>query len=484
MKFTTIKRVFLVALLINATTISALEIDKLDLPEMGDSAGTLISPDEEKKLGEAFFRSLHAQIEINQDSEIQEYIQTIGEKLVSHSDTPSYPFHFFVVMENNINAFAGPGGYIGVNSGLILMTEAESELASVMAHEIGHVTQRHLYRSYEASSRLSIPMMAATLGAILLGTQSAAAGQAAIMAIQAGSVQFQINFTREHEEEADRVGMQTLSLSTFDPRAMPTFFERLQQSTRYSGQNVPEFLRTHPVTASRISDSRGRADNYPYKQYPDSLAYQLIKTKLLVLFANDSNEIKAILQARLTQGLPEQRTVAQYGLGLLALKNQNFVEAEAIFQNLTKLNPEQSHYAAGLARTALESNNYKLASIRFQKLAAQFPENDAIKIEYVRALLKAGEPLNAKKLLLTLSFKTQQQPIFSELLAQIYGDLNQPAESHRYLADYYFAMGATQQAILQIRLAQQIRGISPQMQSILRDKLTFLLTISEQERRS
>ncbi|MGB4499088.1 MAG: M48 family metalloprotease [Methylococcaceae bacterium] len=484
MKFTSIKRAFLVALLINATTISALEIDKLDLPEMGDSAGTLISPDEEKKLGEAFFRSLHSQVEINQDSEIQEYIQTIGEKLVSHSDTPSYPFHFFVVMENNINAFAGPGRYIGVNSGLILMTEAESELASVMAHEIGHVTQRHLYRSYEASSRLSIPMMAATLGAILLGTQSPQAGQAAIMAIQAGSVQFQINFTREHEEEADRVGMQTLSLSTYDPRAMPTFFERLQQSTRYSGQNVPEFLRTHPVTASRISDSRGRADNYPYKQYPDSLAYQLIKTKLLVLLANDSNEIKAILQARLTQGLPEQRTVAQYGLGLLALKTQNFVEAEAIFQNLTKLNPEQSHYAGALARTALESNNYKLASTRFQKLAAQFPENDAIKIEYVRALLKAGEPLNAKKLLLTLSFKTQQQPIFSELLAQIYGDLNQPAESHRYLADYYFAMGATQQAILQIRLAQQIRGISPQMQSILRDKLTFLLTISEQERRS
>jgi predicted Zn-dependent protease len=484
MKFTSIKRTFLVALLINATTISALEIDKLDLPEMGDSAGMLISPDEEKKLGEAFFRSLHAQIEINQDSEIQEYIRTIGEKLVSHSDTPSYPFHFFVVMENNINAFAGPGGYIGVNSGLILMTEAESELASVIAHEIGHVTQRHLYRSYEASSRLSIPMMAATLGAILLGSQSPAAGQAAIMAIQAGSVQFQINFTREHEEEADRVGMQTLSLSTYDPRAMPTFFERMQQSTRYSGQNIPEFLRTHPVTASRISDSRGRADNYPYKQYPDSLPYQLIKTKLLVLLANDSNEIKAILQARLTQGLPEQRTVAKYGLGLLALKTQNFVEAETIFQNLTKLNPEQSHYAAALARTALESNNYKLASTRFQKLAAQFPENDAIKIEYVRALLKAGEPLNAKKLLLTLSFKTQQQPIFLELLAQIYGDLNQPAESHRYLADYYFAMGATQQAILQIRLAQQIRGISPQMLSILRDKLTFLLTISEQERRS
>ena len=250
------RRLFLIGFLTNVNTISALELEKIELPDMGDSAGSLISPDEEKKLGEAFFRSLHRQIEINQDSEIQQYIQTIGEKLVAHSDTPSYPFHFFVVMENVINAFAGPGGYIGVNSGLILMTESESEFASVMAHEIAHVTQRHLYRAYEESSRLSIPMAVATLGAILLGTQSGAAGQAAIMAIQAGSVQFQIDFTREHEEEADRVGMQTLSSSTYDPRSMPTFFERLQQSTRYSGQNVPEFLRTHPVTASRISDSR------------------------------------------------------------------------------------------------------------------------------------------------------------------------------------------------------------------------------------
>lgn len=483
MNSTFLRRVCLISFILNMNVSSALELDKIDLPEMGDSAGTLISPQEEKQLGEAFFRSLHQQVDINQDSEIQQYIQNIGEKLVSHSDTPAYPFHFFVVMENAINAFAGPGGYIGVNSGLILMTEAESELASVMAHEIAHVTQRHLYRSYEASSRLSIPMVAATLGAILLGTQSGAAGQAAIMAIQAGSVQFQINFTREHEEEADRVGMQTLSQSVFDPRSMPTFFERLQQSTRYAGQNVPEFLRTHPVTASRISDSRGRADNYPYKQYPDSLAYQLIKTKLQVLLSVDNDETRTLLQAKLNQGLPEQRTVANYGLGLVALKTQNFAQAESIFQELVQQFPVQPHYSAALARTALEANNYKVALERYQKLSRQFPENDSIRIEYVGALLKAGEPNNAKNVLLQLSQKTQSSPIFSQLLAQIYGDLNQPAESHRYLADYYFAMGETQQAILQIRLAQQIRNISPQLVAILHEKLAFLLATDEQERR-
>jgi len=483
MNSTFLRRLCLIGFVLNVSVSSAVEIDNLNLPEMGDSAGTLISPQEEKQLGEAFFRGLHQQVDINQDSEIQQYIQTIGEKLVSQSDTPAYPFHFFVVMENAINAFAGPGGYIGVNSGLILMTEAESELASVMAHEIAHVTQRHLYRSYEASSRLSIPMVAATLGAILLGTQSGAAGQAAIMAIQAGSVQFQINFTREHEEEADRVGMQTLSKSVFDPRSMPTFFERLQQSTRYAGQNIPEFLRTHPVTASRISDSRGRAEGYPYKQYPDSLAYQLIKTKLQVLLSVDNDEIRALLQARLNQGLPEQRTVANYGLGIVALKTQNFTQAESIFQRLAQEFPEQPHYSAALARVALASSNYKIALDRYQKLTTKFSENNAIKIEYVGALLKAGEPSNAKAVLFQLSQKTQRLPIFPQLLAQVYGDLNQPAESHRYLADYYFAMGETQQAILQIRLAQQMRNISPQLVAILHEKLAFLLATDEQERR-
>src|SRR5664279_1120611 len=156
----------------------AVGIKKIELPDMGDSSGTIISPAEEKEFGEEFFRSLHSQITINQDAEIQEYIQSIGQKLVANSDAPGHPFHFFVVMENDINDFAGPGGYVGVNSGLILITEAESELASVMAHEIAHVTQRHLFRAYEASSRLSIPTVAATLAAILLGTQSPALGQA------------------------------------------------------------------------------------------------------------------------------------------------------------------------------------------------------------------------------------------------------------------------------------------------------------------
>ena len=462
----------------------AVEINKIELPDMGDSSGTLITPAEEKEFGEAFFRSLHSQISINQDAEIQEYIQSIGQKLVANSDAPSHPFHFFVVMENDINAFAGPGGYIGVNSGLILMTEAESELASVMAHEIAHVTQRHLFRAAEAAGRLSIPTAAATMAAILLGTQSPALGQAAIMAIQAGSVQFQIDFTRENEEEADRVGMQTLAGSQFDPRSMPTFFERLQQSTRYYGQAIPEFLRTHPVTASRISDTRGRAETYPYKQYPDSLGYQLTKAKIRVLTTTDTAEAHKYFQSRLTQGTTEQRTVARYGMGLIALNGQKYKEAEAIFQSLTKEYPEQPQYTAALARTALDSRNYNTALARYQKLVEQFPDNAAIKLEYITSLLKAGKTEQARKNLYSLNPETQQQPVYWQLMAQVYSNLNQPAESHRYLAEYYYAMGQTKDAILQIRLAQESKGLNFQLSSILSERLNFFLTQEQEARRN
>lgn len=451
------------------------DISKIELPDMGDSSGTLITPEEEQQLGAAFFRSLNSQITINQDPEIQQYIQSIGQKLVTASDLPGYPFHFFVVLENDINAFAGPGGYIGVNSGLILTTEAESELASVMAHEIAHVTQRHLYRAAEAAGRLSIPTAAATLAAILLGTQSPQLGQAALLAIQAGSIQFQIDFTRENEEEADRVGMHILSESKFDPRSMPSFFERLQQSTRYYGQNIPEFLRTHPVTASRISDTRGRADQYPYKQYPDSLGYQLIRAKLKVLNSTDTAESRNYFESRLHQGTEEQRTVAAYGLGLTALAQQKFSEAQQIFQKLTADFPTQPQYGAALARATLEQRQFSKALSLYEKLNSRFPENEAIKLEYITSLLKTGQAEKARKTLSSLSANSQKLPVYYQMLAETYGKLHQPAESHRYFAEYYYAMGQTRDAITQIRLAQKSKGLNFYLSSILRDRLSFFI---------
>ena len=478
------KPAFLLALCLicPGSPVHAMDIDKIELPDMGDSSGALISPVQEQQLGEAFFRSLHAQISINQDAEIQQYIQAIGNKLTANSDAPGNPFHFFVVMDKAINAFAGPGGYVGVNSGLILTTEAESELASVMAHEVAHVTQRHLYRAFEAASRLSIPTAAATLAAILLGTQSPELAQAAVMAVQAGSVQFQIDFTRDNEQEADRVGMQTLAASNFDPRSMPIFFERLQQSSRYYGKDIPEFLRTHPVTSSRISDTRGRAEKYPYQQYPDSMGYLLTQAKLRVLSADDNGSVLKYFEPRLKQGTQQQRAVARYGVGLVYLNTQKFDQANTIFKQLVEEYPEQPQYLTAYARTALESRDYRTALQRYQSALGRFPGNQAIKEDYMTALLKAGDASQARQVLLSLDTKAQRQPAHLKLLAQIYNDLKQPAESHRYLAEYYYSTGQTEAAILQIKLAQKSPGLNFYLSAILDERLGFFIR-EEEERK-
>ena len=480
------KRAFFLAMSLSclASPSYAEDLNKIELPDMGDSSGALISPVQEQQLGEAFYRSLHAQVTINQDAEIQQYIQAIGNELVANSDNPSNPFHFFVVMDKAINAFAGPGGYIGVNSGLILTTEAESELASVMAHEIAHVTQRHLYRAFEAASRLSIPTAAATLAAILLGTQSPELAQAALIAVQAGSTQFQIDFTRDNEQEADRVGMQTLAASNFDPRSMPIFFERLQQSSRYYGQDIPEFLRTHPVTSSRISDTRGRAEKYPYQQYPDSMGYLLTQAKLRVISTDDYASTLKYFEPRLTQGTHRQRAIARYGTGLVYLNMQKFDKASAIFKQLVNEYPEQPQYSSAYARTALEMQDYKTALQRYQNAMEHFPGNRAVKQDYITALLKAGDASQARQVLLTLDTKTQQQPAYLKLLAQIYNDLKQPAESHRYLAEYYYAIGQTEAAILQIKLAQKSPGLNFYLSAILDERLGFFVREEKDRKRN
>lgn len=452
------------------------EIEKIRLPDMGDSSGSLITPAQEQELGAAFYRSLQGQLHINRDSEIHEYIQSIGQRLAANSDAPGQPFYFFVVLDKAINAFAGPGGYIGVNSGLILNTESESELASVMAHEIAHVTQRHLYRAFESASRLSLPTAAATLAAILIGTQSPALGQAALMAVQAGSLQQRINFTRSNEQEADRVGMQTLVQAHYDPRSMPTFFERLQQSSRYYGKGIPEFLRTHPVTVSRISDSRGRAETYQYKQYPDSQAYRLIKAKLQIMTSENTRDLQHYFHSLEKQGTAEQRAAARYGIGMLYLKTQQFDAARKIFTALHKAFPEQSHYLTALARIAFETRDYKQALQLYRQARQRYPDNRAIELEYISALLKSGQADHAREILLPLVHAKKRNPIVYRLLAEAYGALDQQAESHRYMAEYYYAAGLPQQAIIQAKLAKSSSDVNFYLAAILDERLNFFIS--------
>ena len=457
----------------------------IELPEIGDPSGTVITPLQEKELGEAFLRNLRSQVEINEDPEISEYIQSIGQKLAANSDNPQQTFHFFVVADPTINAFAGPGGYIGVNSGLILTSEAESELASVLAHEIAHVTQRHLYQTFQAAGRLALPAAAAMLAAILLGAKSGSPqlGEAAVVAAQAASMQYQINFTRDNEAEADRVGMQTLSRSEFDPRSMPTFFERMQQSTRFAGHQLPEFLLTHPVTVSRIADTRGRAEQFPYRQYPDSLTYQIIRAKLRVQSASNPREALDYFKAVANQGTKQQQDVAHYGLALALIANGRITEGKQLLQKLVLLYPGQSHFINALAKTEFDQGNY-VESLRLYEIARErIPETSAVTLNYIKALLGTGKFDTARRYLQDYTRRQEPTPEVYNLLAQSYSGLGQQAESHRYLAEYYYASGQTRAAILQLRIARRSSGDNFYVNAVIDERLKEFLAEEEERKK-
>jgi predicted Zn-dependent protease len=445
-----------------------------ELPDMGASSETLFSPEEEKRLGEAFYRNLHQHVKISQDPEIQDYIASLGGRLVTHSDMANRTFRFFVVVQPNINAFAGPAGYIGVNSGLILATQSESELAAVLAHEIAHVTQHHLQRAFAAARRMTLPLAAATLAAILIGTQTPELGQAAIIAVQAGSLQHQINFTRSHEQEADRVGIQLLAESGFDPRSMPLFFERLQQSSRFFGQDIPEFLRTHPVTSARIADTRARAETFPYRQYLDSFSYLLTKTKLQVLTAPELDALQKSFAAQRQQGTEEAKAAASYGLALV-LKAKNQLEpSRQMLAALLDRFPDQPQFIHALAQVELALGQTEQGLKRYQTALDRFPAARVLQLEYAEALLEAKHFEAARQLLEPLVLThASQQPLLFKLLSHAYAGLNQLAQSQRYLAEYHYASGDIKQAIehatIALKLAQGDRFLEAITEQRLRD---------------
>lgn len=267
----------------------ALSAQTFDLPSIGSPADALLPRTEEARIGRAMMRMFHQQGRIVQDPELTEYINDLGFELVGKTNTEEYQFEFFVIDDPSINAFALPGGFIGVHTGLIQLTESEDELASVLAHEIAHVTQRHIARTIHDNSRASMTTLAALLGAIALSAATGAGGEAvqgAIATTQAVAAQQQINFTRRYEYEADRVGITTLAGAGFDATAMADFFARMGRKTNNSlfPSAQFEYLRTHPVSSSRTAEAKARAQRYNILPRENSLNYSLMKARTFALF--------------------------------------------------------------------------------------------------------------------------------------------------------------------------------------------------------
>lgn len=429
------------------------------LPEMGDSAGALVSPREEYEIGQAFFWRLQQNTELVEDPEVNSYIQALGYKLAANSDEPTLDFTFFMVPDPAVNAFAAPGGFIGVNAGLLLTAEREDELASVMAHEIAHITQRHILRSFERHKRMTVPRTAALIAAALLGIADPRAGQAAILAVQGGDIQSMLDYSRAHESEADNLGMQTLVDSGFDPNAMPSFFEKLQQASRYyGGDSVPEFLRTHPVTVSRIADARGRAVNYQVKQQPsDELQFYLIREKLRVMMADKSSDLLKHYEHVLAQD-NKNKDPLHYGHALALLKSGQHTKARSTLQPLLDKDRDRLAYQLALADIELAVGRVSTALSIYEENQRLYPDDKALSMKQVHALLRTGRPQEAANLLQTqLDLGENSRDVY-KLMAQAKGDMGQKSQAHMWLAEYYYRSGLLKAAADQLRLASEAAG--------------------------
>lgn len=425
------------------------------LPEMGDSAGALVSPVEEYQVGQSFYWSLQQSVTLVDDPEVNSYINSLGHRLVTNSDDPGRSFTFFVVPDNSVNAFAAPGGFIGIHTGLMLTSEAESELASVMAHEIAHVTQRHILRNFERAKRMSVPMTAAMIAAALLGVADPSAGSAAIMAVQAGNVQMQLDYSRAHEAEADNLGMQTLVNAGFDPNAMPRFFERLQIAGRfYGGDQIPEFLRTHPITVSRIADARGRAANLePRPQIRDTKKFYLMREKVRVMTSANLRELIKTYEDKLKENTAEDESVTRYGYALALLKNSNYTQARDEINDLIDMDDNQLSYHLVLADIEIALGRMDAALAIYSDFQRVYPDDWALSIKQVQALLRANQPRKAIVILQRQLDVGESSADLYRLLAKAYGDMGQKSKSHVWLAEHYHSSGQLMQAADQLRIA-------------------------------
>lgn len=455
-----LSRLCLSALLVITPAIPVHALDTR-LPDLGASAGAMMTPKAEQELGQAFMRSIRKNQAVLDDPLVNDYIQDLGSRLVKKGVAPGRRFHFFVIDSHEINAFAGPGGYIGTYTGLIQTTRTESELAAVLAHETAHVTQRHLLRAWETASNLSIPNAAVILAAIAVGVVAGGdAGLATATAGQAALIQQQINFTRANEQEADRIGIDILAKAGFDTNAMPAFFSRMGKANRVYANKLPEFLLTHPVTTSRIADSLGRASEYPYQTPRDDLRYQLLKVRLQL---RDERLPQVSIEAQrrlLEEGRYRNRLAAQYQLALLLSQAHKTAEADRILGDLLAKRPEMPEFVIAKASLERDLGKEKVALNRLKQALTSHPASHALNLAYADQAIRLGKyDLAIHQLTRYLEYSPDDPELYA-LLARAAGETGDKLAAHKYQAERHYLNGNLDEAILQLEIALKIPGLN------------------------
>ncbi|MFV3415282.1 M48 family metalloprotease [Pseudomonas nitroreducens] len=427
-----------------------------DLPSLGDASSSIVSPEQEFQLGRAWLSMLRNQVDTLNDPQLKDYVESSVYRLAESSELQDHRLAFILIRDKQINAFAAPGGVVGVNGGLFIYAQTEGEYIAVLAHELGHLSQRHFARGIEAQQRMQIPVMAAMLAGIVAAAAGAGdAGIAAIAGTQAAAIQNQLRFSRQNEQEADRVGVATMVRAGYDPRSMPNMFERLARQYRYEGK-PPEFLLTHPVTESRIADTRNRAEQYPKGGKEDSLRYELMRARVQQMFEDTPGMASKQFRAQLDED--PKNDAARYGLALSQTKIGQLNEARSNLQQLLAKTPNDISYNLAMADVDITANKLPDAQARVQKMLGQYPDSYPLIQANADLMMKTNRAADAEKTLFKLSQRRPLDPDVWSRLADACTLSGNAIGVYQARAEYYALTGDYKQAIEQLDFAKRRAG--------------------------
>jgi predicted Zn-dependent protease len=459
-----IKRLLLTVTLSTLVFVAGAGADDINLPDMGSPADAILNNTEEAQIGRMIMRDIRRSGQVVEDPLITEYLNDIGSRIAAQTNEGEHSFTFFAVEDPRINAFALPGGFIGVHTGLIEASRNEDELAGVLAHEVAHVTQRHIARAIHANSRQSILSTAMMLGAIIVAVAggSSDAVQGAMAVAQGTAAQQQINFTRTNEYEADRVGIAALADAGYDPYGMASFFEVMSRQTTTSPEmRAPEFLRTHPVTTARVAEARNRARSYPQIRSDDSTSYGITRTRIIVARFDTPMQAVEYFENR---DYDKQNDIERYGRAVAYQRAGNYFAALPIFEELLEKDKSVIAYHIGLGQTLVALDQTSKALDIFERAIELFPRNVPLVIEYGERLLELGQPKKAHKMLLDLMNNVPPTPEQVRLIARAASMAEENAEAYYYLSEYRLMIGDLSGGINYLQQALRL----PELQEIQR----------------
>jgi predicted Zn-dependent protease len=422
------------------------------LPELGDSSQAVISPAQERKLGEATMRQVHASGAYLDDPEVVAYLNNLGHRLVLASSASKQDFEFFAIDDPTINAFALPGGFVAVHTGMILLTQNESELASVLAHEISHVTQLHIARQIAGETKNQLVTLAAMAVAVLAARSRPDLASGGIAAAQAAAIQNQLNFSRDNEREADRIGFQVLDKAGFDTRAMATMFERLQRTLRVYDSNTPNYLRTHPVTYERIADAINRAETKPYRQVPDSRDFNFVRA-LLKSYQGTAKDAIIYFETSLAERKFNDEAATRYGLVASLLRDKQLGRAVKELAVLEKTAAPHAMIEAMAGQVLSQAGQRDVAIKRYQAALQRYPNHMQLVYDYPDALIETGQHAAAIQFIEGQLQRLPNDGRLHQLAAKSYAALGKKMQQHAHQGEYYVQLGNLHGAIEQFELA-------------------------------